>query len=225
MGAIIGINGSPRKTWNTATLLGHALEGAASEGKETELVHLYDLDFQGCTSCFACKLKGGKSYGRCAIQDDLAPVLETVQHADALVLGSPIYLGAATGEMRSFLERLVYPYLVYDPGRSTLFPRRIPTGFIYTMGADEARAREMGFWDQYRLTEAVLGRIFGSSETLLVSDTMQFDDYTKYESSAFDPEAKARRHREVFPGECKRAFEMGKRLGRAGKDVRGRPKR
>ena len=225
MGSIIGINGSPRKAWNTATLLGHALEGAASEGKETGLVHLYDLDFQGCTSCFACKLKGGKSYGRCAIQDDLTPVLEKIHDADAVVLGSPIYLGTATGEMRSFLERLIYPYLVYDPQRSTLFPRRMPNGFIYTMGADEARAKEMGFWDQYRLTERVLDRIFGPSETLLVSDTLQFDDHSKYEASAFDHETKARRHREVFPEECRKAFEMGKRLGRAGKDVRGRPKR
>jgi len=225
MGSILGINGSPRKTWNTATLLGHALESAASEGKETELIHLYDLDFQGCTSCFACKLKGGKSYGRCAIQDDLTPVLEKIHDADAVVLGSPIYLGTATGEMRSFLERLIYPYLVYDPQRSTLFPRRMPTGFIYTMGADEARAKEMGFWDQYRLTERVLDRIFGPSETLLVSDTLQFEDHSKYEASAFDHEAKARRHREVFPEECRKAFEMGKRLGQAEKNVRGRPKR
>ena len=49
---IIGINGSPRKNWNTATLLTNALEGAASQGAETEIVHLYDLDFKGCTTPF-----------------------------------------------------------------------------------------------------------------------------------------------------------------------------
>ena len=217
MGLVIAVNGSPRKTWNTATLLEHALQGAASEGEETGLVHLYDLNFRGCTSCFACKLKGGKSYGRCAEQDDLTPILEAMGDADALILGSPIYLGAATGEMRSFLERLVYPYLVYDPGRSSLFPKKLPTGFIYTMGADEARVKEMGFDAQFRLAQTFLERTFGSSETLLVTDTMQFDDYSKYVSSAFDPEAKARRHREVFPEECRKAFQLGKRLGQAGK--------
>jgi hypothetical protein len=51
----------------------------------------------------------------------------------------------------------------------------------------------------------------------MVTDTLQFDDYTKYVSSGFDPEAKARRRREVFPEDCKKAFEMGKRLGQAGK--------
>ncbi len=61
MTQVIAINGSPRTTWNTATLLEHALEGAASEGAEIEIVHLYDLDYKGCTSCFSCKLVGGKS--------------------------------------------------------------------------------------------------------------------------------------------------------------------
>jgi NAD(P)H-dependent FMN reductase len=46
---IIAINGSPRKKWNTATLLEKALEGAASQGAETELVHgfqgMYELFF------------------------------------------------------------------------------------------------------------------------------------------------------------------------------------
>jgi multimeric flavodoxin WrbA len=222
MGSIIAINGSPRKTWNTATLLEHALKGAASAGNETELIHLYDLDFKGCTSCFSCKLVGGKSYGRCAEQDDLTPVLEQIPGADALILGSPIYLGAATGEMRSFLERLVFPYLVYDPERSTLFPKKIPIGFIYTMGADEARVKEMGYEMQFRLTEMLLARVFGTSESLQVTDTLQFDDYSNYVSSAFDPAAKAKRHREVFPEDCRKAFEMGKRLGQAGKKAKGR---
>ncbi|MDR3670750.1 MAG: flavodoxin family protein [Holophaga sp.] len=111
---VIGINGSPRKKWNTATLLGKALEGAASVGAETELIHIYDLDYKGCRSCFACKLKTGSSHGSCSMKDDLTPVLEKVKQADAVVLGSPIYFGMVTGEMRSFLERLMFPYLVYD---------------------------------------------------------------------------------------------------------------
>ncbi len=73
---VVAINGSPRKKWNTATLLEKVLEGAASEGAETEMIHLYDLNFKGCTSCFACKVKDGKNYGKCTIKDDLTLVLE-----------------------------------------------------------------------------------------------------------------------------------------------------
>lgn len=43
---VIGINGSPRTQWNTAILVAKALEGAAAQGAQTELVHLYDLDFK-----------------------------------------------------------------------------------------------------------------------------------------------------------------------------------
>ena len=130
---VIAFNGSPRKKWNTGTLLEKALEGAASQGAQTELIHLYDLNFKGCISCFACKTKGGKSYGKCAVQDDLTPVLKKVEEADALILGSPIYFGVVTGEMRSFMERLLFPYRPYVPPsdpRQTLFPRKINTGFI-----------------------------------------------------------------------------------------------
>jgi multimeric flavodoxin WrbA len=70
MKTVIAIYRSPRKTWNTARLLEHVLKGATSEGAEIELIHLYDLDFKGCTSCFMCKLKDGKSYEKCAMQQD-----------------------------------------------------------------------------------------------------------------------------------------------------------
>lgn len=96
---VFAINGSPRKTWNTAKLLQEVLKGAASQGAETELIHLYDISFKGCTSCFGCKLKGGKSYGKCVMSDGLTPVLEKLAGADAFVLGSPIYFGTVTGEI------------------------------------------------------------------------------------------------------------------------------
>jgi multimeric flavodoxin WrbA len=205
---VLAINGSPRKTWNTATLLNKALEGAASEGAETEIIHLYDLNFKGCTSCFACKLKGGKSYGNCAYQDGLTPVLKNVHKVDALILGSPIYMGTVIGEMKSFLERLIFPYLVYDADHSSLFPKKIPVGFIYTMGANESRMKEMGIDRHIRLNEILLGRIFGASESIVVTDTYQFEDYSKYISS-FNVEEKARRHKEVFPLDCEKSYKMG----------------
>ena len=63
---IIAINGSPRQNGNTAEILSHALNGAEKGGAETELIHLGALTFSGCKSCFSCKLKNGKSNGKCA---------------------------------------------------------------------------------------------------------------------------------------------------------------
>ncbi len=209
---VIAINGSPRKNWNTATLLEKALEGAASEGAETELVHLYDLDFKGCISCFACKLKGGKSFGKCAVKDELTPVLERLENADAVILGSPIYLGNFTGEMRSFMERYIFPYITYSIDIQTFYPKNIPVGFIYTMNITEDLFELVGINKLIESNEWVATRIFGYSEPLCSTDTYQFDDYSKYVSSIFNPQEKAKRREEVFPQDCQKAFEMGARF-------------
>jgi multimeric flavodoxin WrbA len=210
---VIAFNGSPRKKWNTATLLEKALEGAASQGAETELIHLYDLNFKGCKSCFACKTKGGKSYGRCATKDDLTPILKRVEEANSIILGSPIYFGTASGEMRSFMERLMFPYLTYTHPPQSLFPKKIKTGFIYTMNATPERMKELGF-DQYIGLERLLQMLFGASESLFSFDTCQFEDYSKVVADLFDPEKKAKRREEIFPKDCEKAFEMGARFAK-----------
>ena len=107
------------------------------------MIHLYDLSYKGCISCFACKLKHGKSYGKCAVKDELTPILAKIDEADAILLGSPIYFFRMTGEMRSFMERLLFPYLEYaDPWRS-LSTRKINTGLIYTMNITEKEWQAM----------------------------------------------------------------------------------
>jgi multimeric flavodoxin WrbA len=209
---LIAFNGSPRKKGNTATLLRHAIEGAKEEGAKTELIHLYDLDYKGCTSCYACKRIGGKSYGHCAMKDDLRPVLKKVEATDAILIGSPIYYSITTGETRCFLERLMYPYSVYDKERSTLFGKKIRTGFIYTAGAKEEMVKEMGFDRNARLTEMAMARIFGSCESMFVTNTSPFDDYSKYVSSLFDPEEKKKHQQVQFPKDCKKAYGLGARL-------------
>lgn len=208
---IIAINGSPRKTWNTATLLEHALKGAASAGAKTELIHLYDLDYKGCTSCFACKLKAGKNYGKCAMKDGLTPVLERIADADALILGSPIYFGIVTGEMRSFMERLLFPNLTYTRPPQTLVPRPIPTAFVYTMNVSEQMMKE-NYGPHIAANASILKMMFGHSESLFCNETLQFEDYDRVVFSYADPEERRKRHRDVFPQDCRRAYELGVRM-------------
>ncbi len=211
---VMASNGSPRKNGNTATLLNKALEGASSQGAETELINLYDLNYKGCMSCFSCRLKEGKSYGKCAVQDELAPIFERVTKADALMFGSPVYSGTATAEIRAFLERLIYP-LFNAVEMSTLFKKRIPTGFIYTMNVNAEQLKEFGYEQSFANTENALKLIFGTAESILVTDTCQFDDYSKYDIAPFiDPEQKIKRHNEEFPKECRKAFDMGAKFAR-----------
>ena len=209
---VIAINGSPRKKWNTATLLQQSLEGAGTRGAETELLHLYDIDFKGCISCFACKTIDGSSYGRCAFKDSLTPILQEIEKADVLILGSPIYFGTVTGEMRSFMERLLFPYMTYTDPPGSIFLRKIRTAFIYTLGATEEMSEERGFDKHIAFNEFLLKTIFGDTETLCSYDTYQFEDYSKVFAPRWDPENKAKRRAEIFPQDCTKAFEMGVRL-------------
>jgi hypothetical protein len=80
------------------------------------------------------------------------------------------------------------------------------------MGAKEDQMKLMGYDQSLNIVEMVMKRIFGESESLFVTDTYQFDDYSKYDSSAFDVEEKAKRRREEFPKDSQKAFDMGVRF-------------
>lgn len=209
---IIAINGSPRKNKNTGILLNHALGGAKSCGAETELINLYNLNYKGCVSCFACKIKNGKNYGKCSYQDELTPILNQIENADAIILGSPIYFASVTGEMHSFLERLMFPYLAYTKKYRSLFGRKLPVGFIYTMNVTKEQMSEFGYNQSLHFTETFLENIFGYFKSLSVNDTYQFDDYSKYVVTAFDSAKKARVREEEFPIDCKKAYNLGLEL-------------
>lgn len=93
------INGSPRSKCNTAQLLNESLKGIKSiiSDAETEIINLYDIPFNGCKSCFACKKINGRHYGKCVYKDDFKPILEKIVQADGIILGSPVYFGDVTG--------------------------------------------------------------------------------------------------------------------------------
>lgn len=210
---ILAVNGSPRKSGNTSVLLEHALTGARDSAPEehasARLIHLYEYAYTGCRSCFACKRIGGKSYGRCAVRDELAPLLEEAAAADVLILGSPIYFGDITGMLRCFLERLLFPFLVYDPAHSSIAPKRMVTACVYTMNVDEETMRQWHYEERLAQMEGFLARVFSTPKSLHVNDTLQFDDYSRYVNSLFDPVAKRRRHEEHFPVDSRRARELG----------------
>ncbi len=212
---LIAINGSPRKKWNTHLLLQNAIKGAEAAGVQTEIIHLYDLDYKGCRSCFTCKYTTSKHYGRCGIKDGLTPVLKMIEEqADVLILGTPIYLGSMTGGMRSFLERLIFAPIVYTVPAKSLFPRKIKTATIYTMNATEEMSKLRNYDVLIKATESYLKSIFGHTESYCCYDTYQFPDYSKVEMELFDPQKKAIRKKEAFPQDCKNVYNLAYKLSK-----------
>ena len=205
---ILAICGAADKSRNTATMLKSAFDGAMSvPGATGEIIYLYDLNFRGCIGCHSCKLLDESKFARCAMRDDLTPVLEKSIDADVLLIGSPIYFSDITGETRSFLERYLFPGITYNKDRVPIYPKRTKVGWVFTMNAPG---------DYYnKFFDGLIGltdRIIGESEYVMAYQTQQFEDYTKYAATMFDVDRVKRRHIEQFPKDCEVAFDMGKRL-------------
>lgn len=209
------VNGGPRKKWNTFKMLESAMEGAREAGADVEMVNLYDIDFKGCKSCFACQLKEAKTDGVCAIRDDLRPVLERVREANVIVIGSPVYLSYPTGETRSFLERLVFPNFTYDIDEQGNRRRPInekQTAMIFTMNIPEEAMEDWKYPTLLGTCEKQLRENFGHSETLYACNTYQFNDYSRYAMTMFKEEDKRKYRDGHWQSDLRNAYELGQRL-------------
>ena len=141
---IMIIDGGPRKNFNTAAMCAKVAEGVRSVGGEAKIVRLYDIAYKGCMSCMVCKMKD-KASNVCKFKDALTPILEEIAGADGLVLGSPIYFGGVTGQMRTFLERLAFPWLSYNDYSLTA-PKKMPVLLIETMNGTPEIVKAMVRW-------------------------------------------------------------------------------
>ncbi len=212
------INGSPRrKNWNTVTLLEEAEKGLKELGFETEIINLYAQLYRGCISCFLCKKKKNIDKHICLYKDDLTPILEKSMAADVIIVGSPVYFGEPTGETRAYLERLFFPvtsYMVDENGnRISILNKTKPTAMIYTMNAPENIAGQINYPILLGNSVSAFEMLFGCSEVLYAYDTYQFTDYAQYEANMFDPDHKIEMRDKQFPIDCKKAYELDKRLG------------
>ena len=207
------INGSPRKNGNTAQLLKRAMDGAKEAGAEVELVNLYDrnLNYKGCMSCFACKLKGGKK-GVCSFKDDLLPILQKAVEADVLVCGSPNYCGYPSAALRAFMERMEFPAVNYSDYSKPTVMKRIHSATIYTMNCPNEDIYRQMHYDVLMDNAAQQLGVFGPTEILRSYDTYQFQDYDRYDAATFSEAHKAEVRDSQFPKDMESAFELGVRL-------------
>ena len=201
------INASPRKNWNTAQLLKSAQKGAESVGAETEYIDLDDLSFTGCRSCRACKRKGAER-NKCYWKDDLSPLIDKILHADAVIIGSPIYMGEPTAHFRALYERVAFCTLSYDGGPG-YFEGKVNMGFIYTMNAPK-EYYDNNMRPVLQPTEYFYGLLLhGDVKNMASFDTLQVSDYSKYSMGAFDEAEKKQQRSEQFPLDLEEAFQLG----------------
>lgn len=203
------LNGSPRKNGNTALMLQEAKKGAESVGAETEYINLYDLSYTGCRSCLACKRKDAERC-KCFWKDDLSPLIDRIFAADALIIGSPIYLGDITSQVHALIERLHFCALSYDD-YSNYFAGKVDVGIILTMNAPKS-FYNLSYRKKAKEVEQIFQSLNGSVEVYACCDTLQVKDYSRYSMAGFNEAHKKEMREKQFPQDLEKAFRMGAHL-------------
>ena len=120
---VLGLIGSPRVDGNTTKLVNAILEGAAENGAETKVYNLSVLDINPCKGCMTCKIDG-----KCVVDDDMQQLYDEIQAADAVVLGSPLYMWEVTAQTKLFIDRLV-AFLNPDFSTRLNLPKKLVLAF------------------------------------------------------------------------------------------------
>ncbi len=207
--SVIAFMGSPRKNGNTDILLKEALRGAGDSGARTKIYYVNDLNIKGCQGCYTCRMNDKKNNQRCAINDDMIPIYSEIEEAYAIILGSPVYMGTMTAQLKSLFDRL-FPYL------TTEFESPLPKGkkcaLIFTQNQPFIEL----FENYFKMTAAVLSFMdFTNPEILVSIDTIGHSGDPNRLAGAHSAEAieRKKKHRETeFPKDMQKAYEMGKRL-------------
>lgn len=107
---VLAINGSPRKNGNVELMLKAAEEVLKGRGVEVETLSLADRDVRPCDACERCY----KRRWDCPIEDDGKAVLERMLVADGLLVGSPVYFGGVTAQLKALFDRSIMAYQAFE---------------------------------------------------------------------------------------------------------------
>ena len=209
MKRVIAFQGSPRIGGNTAALLQEALNGAESQGAETEMIHICKLRMTGCRGCYSCK-KQGDGYGKCILKDDMTEIYAKIDRADGIMMGSPVYMCAMTPELKMVLDRL-FPYI--NMSLESLMKKGKKCGLVFTQNQPDSKLFEWHF----NMTAFMLNTIGLEQPEILVStNTIGYKDKDLPDLVGTDlrqvHENKLTYKATAMQEDRRRAYKMGVRL-------------
>ena len=103
---VLLIDGSAHQKGNTFLALSEAATTLEKNGIETEIVQIGTNAVRGCIACGQCQMK---QLGHCVFNDDICNrIIEKLDNADALIVGSPVYYGQPNGSVLSLIQRIFF---------------------------------------------------------------------------------------------------------------------
>lgn len=124
---VLMINGSPHKNGCTNAALCVIAETLSAEGIDSEIVHIGSSRISGCIGCGHCRKSGTH---RCVFGDDMVnEVIDKLEKADGLIVGTPVYYASPNGTLVSLLDRVFYAHGGYPhkPAAAIASARRAGT--------------------------------------------------------------------------------------------------
>lgn len=101
---VLMINGSPRKSGCTFTVLSEIARELHHQGIESEIIQIGTAGIHGCIGCGTCRDR----YSCVFTDDNVNECVEKMKQADGLIVGSPVYYASPNGSIISFLDRMFY---------------------------------------------------------------------------------------------------------------------
>lgn len=136
MKKVVAFIGSPRKNGNTAALVAEVVRGAEVVGAQAKVYYLNDMHIKPCQSCFYCR-----SEDSCIIEDDMKAIYPEIQKADAVVIGSPVYMYQVAAQTKMLFDRL-FPLM--DAKFNPRFGKK-KTVMVYSQGNPDVDAFKKAF--------------------------------------------------------------------------------
>lgn len=129
MKKVMLVNGSPHEKGCTYTALREMANALEAEGIGTHIYYIGTEGVKPCTGCRACY-----TLRKCAKDDRVNAFVEMMAEYDALVLGSPVHYGSASGAIVPFMDRVFYSAFIgrrdvfrHKPGVAVVSARRAGT--------------------------------------------------------------------------------------------------
>lgn len=134
---VVGFVGSPREKSNTEILVSLILAQKAKKGAQTKLFNLAKLNLKPCLGCYCCMTKN-----KCIVKDDMFKLVEEIQQADALVIGSPVYMGQMSAQTKIFFDRL---HILLNPDYTSRLRGEKKVFLVFAQGEENPKAYQSYF--------------------------------------------------------------------------------
>lgn len=160
---ITWVKGSPRSNGNSAQMAAAFFDEVKKAGDvQVKTFELNRMNYKGCQECLKCNT----DIEKCAINDDLAEVLDEIQTSDVLVLSSSVFYGEVTSQAKGLIDRM-YSFAKYDFDTME-FTLRLERGKRLVMVLSQGNPDEKMFADIFPRYNYFFTEFLGFSDNRLI---------------------------------------------------------